>query len=445
MYTILLLCSFLTSFILYTRYKRRPPPGTHHAPGPAGLPVLGNAHQLGLQPHQQITAWAREYGELYKIRLGWNDWYMICSPEACKEILDKQSAHTSSRTPQPVAGDTLAGGMRFLFMPYGPEWRKLRGISHKLLTPNVSATFKPSQDYEAKMLLEEILKGRDEERGNEVGLMNDFSLVAKPGAYLADALPFFGKLPPSLQWWRKGLKPLFDKQANLWMSFWNVAQDANGDQFIETDYEKQGISELQAAFLAGSMIEAGSETTSAALNTAILYLSANPEARRKAQAELDKVVGSSRSPSFDDEQDLPYIRAIVKETLRMRPVTSIGTPHYSTAPVIYKNTYIPANSVVCLQQYPIHYDPNVFPEPDCFNPDRYLTYPLGSGHYAGGPASARDHWAFGAGRRICSGVHLAENSMFIVLAKLLWAFDILPPLDEAGREVRVDTSDAAFD
>lgn len=168
MYTLLLLFAFFTSFIVYTRYKGRAPPGTHHAPGPAGLPILGNAHQLGRQPHQAITAWAREHGELYKIRLGWNDWYMICSPEACKEILDKQSMHTSSRAPQPVAGDTLSGGMRFLFMPYGPEWRKLRGISHKLLTPAVSATFKPSQEFEAKMLLEEILRGRNEEVGNEV-------------------------------------------------------------------------------------------------------------------------------------------------------------------------------------------------------------------------------------------------------------------------------------
>ncbi|RYE46575.1 MAG: hypothetical protein EOP21_06245 [Hyphomicrobiales bacterium] len=50
--------------------------------------------------------------------------------------------------------------------------------------------------------------------------MNDFSIIAKPGAYLADALPFFGKLSPQLQWWRAGLKPYFDKQANLWMSFW---------------------------------------------------------------------------------------------------------------------------------------------------------------------------------------------------------------------------------
>jgi hypothetical protein len=56
-------------------------------------------------------------------------------------------------------------------MPYGPEWRKLRSISHRLLTPNMSATFKPSQEYETKMLLEEILKGRDERRGNEVSYM----------------------------------------------------------------------------------------------------------------------------------------------------------------------------------------------------------------------------------------------------------------------------------
>jgi cytochrome P450 len=284
--------------------------------------------------------------------------------------------------------------------------------------------------------------------------MNDFSIVAKPGSYLADALPFFGNLPRQLQWWHKGLQPLFDKQANLWMSFWSSlktqmetkqAPECFAKQFIESGYEKQGISELQAAFLAGSLIEAGSETTSAALNTAILYLSAKPEVQRKAQSEIYKIVGSSHSPSFDDEDSLPYIRAIVKETLRMRPVTNIGTPHYTTAPITYKNTYIPANSVVCLQQYPIHYDPNLFADPTRFNPDRFLAYPMGAGHYAAGPASARDHWSFGAGRRICSGLHLAENSMFIVLAKLLWAFDILPPLDAAGREVEVDTSDKAFD
>lgn len=250
--------------------------------------------------------------------------------------------------------------------------------------------------------------------------MNDFSIIAKPGAYIADALPFFGKLPVRLQWWRSGLKPLFDKQANLWMSFFSSlktqmetksAPECFVKRFIESDYPSQGITDLQAAFLAGSMIEAGSETTSSALNTAILYLTANPAVQQRAREEIDKVIGSSRSPTFLDEPSLPYIRAIVKETLRMRPVTSIGTPHYTTAPVIYKSTYIPANSVVCLQQYPIHYDPTLYPEPERFNPDRYLDHPYGSGHYAAGKAEERDHWSFGAGRRVCSGVHLAENSM----------------------------------
>lgn len=286
------------------------------------------------------------------------------------------------------------------------------------------------------------------------GIMSDFSAIAAPGAYLADTVPPLGRLPKSLQWWRKGLQPYFDRQARLWMSFWSSlktqmetkqAPECFVKQLIESDYEAQGITEIQAAFLAGSLIEAGSETTSAGANNALLHLSAYPEVRAKAHEELSRVVGSSRSPTFDDEENLPYIRAIVKETMRIRPVTNIGTPHYTTAPIVYKGIYIPENSVVALEQYCIHYDPERYPDPERFNPDRFLAYPEKALHYAGGPASERDHWNFGAGRRICSGMHLAENSMFIVLAKLLWAFDVCPPLDKNGKEMKVDLSDDAFE
>lgn len=286
------------------------------------------------------------------------------------------------------------------------------------------------------------------------GIMTDFSNVAAPGAYIADTITPLGRLPPHLQWWRKGLKPLFDRQANLWMSLWSSlktqvetkqAPECFVKQVIESNYASQGITELQAAFLAGSLIEAGSETTSAGVNTAILYLAANPDVRAKAYEEISRVVGVSRSPVFEDESEMPYIRAIVKETMRIRPVTNIGTPHYTTAPITYKNIHIPANSIVTIQQYAIHYNPQLFPEPETFNPSRYLAFPEKSGFYAAGGADARDHWNFGAGRRICPGLHLAENSMFIVLAKLLWAFDVLPPLDKEGRDERVDVSDEAFE
>ena len=141
------LLAALILLVVRNRTRNRPPPGYVTAPGPPGLPLLGNAHQLTAQPHRTVLQWSRQYGEVYKIRLGWNDWYMLCSPDAVKDVLDRQSAHTSSRSPMPVASEALSGGMRFLFMPYGAEWRRLRSISHKLLTPNVSATFKVSDSF----------------------------------------------------------------------------------------------------------------------------------------------------------------------------------------------------------------------------------------------------------------------------------------------------------
>lgn len=194
------------------------------------------------------------------------------------------------------------------------------------------------------------------------------------------------------------------------------------------------------------MIEAGSETTSSALNTAIKYLAAFPKSQMDAREELQCVIGDHRSPSFEDEDSLPYIRAIVKEVLRIRPVTTIGSPHFTTSDVIYKGMFIPKNTVVSLGQYAIHYDAKRWINPEVFDPSRYLAYPLKAGAYAAsGDPDGRDHFDFGAGRRICAGIHLAENSLFITLAKILWAFEIRPPLDANGAEMKVDISDESYE
>lgn len=194
------------------------------------------------------------------------------------------------------------------------------------------------------------------------------------------------------------------------------------------------------------MLEAGSETTSSALNSCMLYLASYPEVRAKAHTELASVVGDSRSPTFADEPALPYIRAIIKEVLRLRPVTNFGSPHFTTADIKYKNFIIPKNSVVAIQQYPIHYDEARYPDPFKFKPERYLDHPHKAGYYAAiADPYQRDHFSFGAGRRICSGLHLAENSLFITLAKLLWAFDMRPPLGPDGKELPMDVSDDAYE
>ncbi|OJJ05937.1 hypothetical protein ASPVEDRAFT_87260 [Aspergillus versicolor CBS 583.65] len=461
-------------------------PSTRRSPkGQRDIPDAGSASELDFQPQRQLQRWAIEHGELFRVRLGREQWIYFNSPAAVKEIFDKQSLYSSSRAPSPVVSDMLSGGLRFLLMPYSPHWRKLRAIVHKLLSPKSSSTFMPSQEFEARQLLWDILTDNDNQEnfymhirryttsvvmtstyGRRVpvwdcedireiyGLMDEFSKAATPGKYMAETLPVLAKLPAWMQWWRKEAVQSFNRQATIWMKYWSSlriqmdrgqAPECFVKRFIETDYKKSNISELQASFVAGTMIEAGSETTSSALNSCAKYFAAYPEAQAKAFAEILRVVGEDRIPNFGDEPDLPYIRACVKEVLRIRPVTNIGSPHYTTADIVYKDYFIPANTVVSINQYALHFDLNRYENPDDFVPDRYLNHTLKAGVYAVHPDPyTRDHFDFGAGRRICPGMHLAENSLFITIACLIWAFEILPPV-EKGKVGTVDVSDAAYE
>jgi cytochrome P450 len=165
----------------------------------------------------------------------------------------------------------------------------------------------------------------------------------------------------------------------------------------------------------------------------------HPAAQRKAQEELDQVVGSSRSPTWDDEANvrtpfryravlrqpavtkilptvcfvqLPYCRALLKEVLRWRPVAVLGgTPHASTEDDIYDGYSIPKGSTILCNTWAIHRDPAYFPEPDLFRPERYLEDPRESGAMPY-PQKA-GHSAFGWGRRICPG-ELAVDEKVIV-------------------------------
>ena len=171
----------------------------------------------------------------------------------------------------------------------------------------------------------------------------------------------------------------------------------------------------------------------------------NPEVQAIAHEELDRVIGSSRAPDFSDQGRLPYIEACFRETSRLRPPTNNGVIHYTTADLSYKDFFIPKNTVVAMNQYAIFYDPAHYEDPEKFWPQRFL-------HPDGSTASNDDdksnipnRWVFGAGRRICPGMHFSVNGMYIALAKVLWAFEIRKPLDELGREMELDVSHEAYE
>lgn len=201
-----------------------------------------------------------------------------------------------------------------------------------------------------------------------------------------------------------------------------------------------GLTSNQADGTFTGLIEAGAEITSVVINNLILYLAATPAAQRAAHAELDRVVGSDRAPNFADIPQLPYVRACVKEILRLCPVPTWAIKHFSDNTITYKQHVIPKGTVLLANTSAMHYDETRYPEPHVFRPERYLDHPRLSAEYmVAADPYARDHFTFGGGRRACPAARLAENTLDIAAAGLLWALEISPPKDGS-----VNTTESAF-
>ncbi|KAL0571765.1 hypothetical protein V5O48_010194 [Marasmius crinis-equi] len=184
------------------------------------------------------------------------------------------------------------------------------------------------------------------------------------------------------------------------------------------------------AYSAGTVIEAGSDTTSSMLTSLVLFLVSHPHVVQKARDQLDKVVGSDRLPTYDDEPNLPYIVAIIKEVIRCRPATPIGIPHRCTETTTYNGYIIPEGAIVFGNVLTLHLDESHYENPLSFNPDRWLSSSDSSSPVrwgSSGPNKDRDHYVFGWGRRFCMGTYIAEASLFIVVARIIWGLEILGP------------------
>jgi len=97
-----------------------------------------------------------------------------------------------------------------------------------------------------------------------------------------------------------------------------------------------------------------------------------PKVLKKAQAELDRVVGHGRLPDYSDREDLPYIEAIMKEVLRWNPPLPIAIPTRVTQDDVYRGYFIPEGATIVQNVWAVTRDEKLFPDPETFNPDRYL-------------------------------------------------------------------------
>ncbi|KAF2035272.1 putative cytochrome P450 [Setomelanomma holmii] len=454
------------------RVGRRP---YGYPPGPPTVPVLGNLHQMAVamtDPHLQFEKWAQEYGPIYSLMLGTKTMIILSNDVVIKDLIDKKSAIYSSR-PDLYIGKMLSGGLRMVMEAYGPTWRTQRKLIHNALSLKKVAAYQPYQEMETRQLLYDILhdstgllehfrrwasslitsvvfgfrwKTLDDSRLQEFfGIIDSLQEISAAGATtLPDIYPALRKIPPVLYPMSGRALSHHKHEKSIYTSYFLRAKDeivnklptvrtCTCEDIVEAQ-KHEAFDDDFAAYIACTLFEAGSETTSSELYGFAQAMLLYPDAQRKGQVEVDTLCGDDRWPTFNDMSELSYVRACVKETLRWMPATLIGAvPHALTEDDHYNGYKLPAGAIILLNVWTIHRDPKRYTNPDKFLPERFLGDDTTAAEsFALADATKRDHFSFGSGRRVCPGIHLADRSIFLVIARMLWAFDIKPKLDSNG-------------
>ncbi|KAK5079301.1 hypothetical protein LTR64_002276 [Lithohypha guttulata] len=414
---------------------------------------------------------------VFSLQLGTKTMIVLSSDLAVKDVLDKRSGNYSDRPDMFIGQKVASGDLRLVVMRYADTWRGIHRMIHNILNMKAAVTYTPYQDLENKIMLKGFLEEPqiflDHVRRYTFSLstqlifgyrcpdMNDANLkelfnfanwgelAASGSAQILDLFPILQKLPKWLAPNVKYAESLFKKESAHYLRMWMRAKEGlrNGDSHpcfcndLLRAQEKENFTDAQASYISGSLLEAGSDTTAATIYGFIQAMLVWPEVLKKAQEEVDRVVGPDRMPTIEDYENLPYIRCCIKESIRWMPTVILGVPHAAIKEDSYNGYVIPAGATIINNVWSIHMDPRRSPNPRTFNPDRFAGDFTTLYQSATGDCTKRDNFVFGAGRRLCQGIHIAERSLFLAISRLAWGFNFSPSIGEDGKPITYNVDD----
>ncbi|PKA49769.1 Cytochrome P450 81D1 [Apostasia shenzhenica] len=455
--TMILFLATLSLFFFFFFMKPKPSASSRLPPSPGpSLPFIGHLHYLLRLPlHRSLSRLAVSHSPVLLLRLGSRSALLVSSASAADECFTKNDFTFANRPMLPSSRRLSYNFTTLVAAPYGSHWRNLRRLIAVEAFSSARLNSSPVVNEEVRALLRDLAGGGSNFRKVEVrSQLEDlafnvvmrmtvgkkyfggreeiatgdegrrFQRVVKEGFELAKESSV-GDFLPILQWiggrrMEERMERLEREADGLFQVVVEerrkerrrrVMSSAAGAGEMESGVDRRTIVdrllELQEVdgecytdeIIKGvilTMIAAGTDTVSQTMEWAMALLLNHPQVLEKATAEIDEHVGHQRVLEESDLPRLPYLNAVLRETLRLYPAAPLLLPHESSGDSTVGGFFVPAGTIIFVNAYHIQRDPEVWPEPASFRPERF-----------GGGEKKMATMAFGMGRRCCPGEGLA--------------------------------------
>ncbi|KZT66444.1 cytochrome P450 [Daedalea quercina L-15889] len=466
---LLIVLFVLLCWLIVVRRRREALPSP---PGPKPLLIVGNVREIrSFVQDKQRPEW-RRYGDVMYMHALGRELVVLNSASAATDLLEKRGSAYSNR-PALVMARELIGRRKFMLVAdYNDFYRASKRMLWNALTPRAVAGYQALQEAVSLAFLEDLLRAPEqfrahihrniaslafrvaygcqspEREGYYIQVARRFSQVTsvavEPGRWLVDSIPILQHIPawfPGAHFkrWALTARVVVEEIANApyAMVKGNMAkgqQDMTSfaSRAMEAVVESTGAPPTPEdddliKHAAASMFSGSTGTTSAFLTSFFHAMARNPDVQKRAQDELDRVVGPARLPALSDRESLPYIERLIQELHRVYPAAPF-TPHGAAQDDEYRGFRIRKGTSVAANLWAIFSDPVAYPRPEEFDPDRFMPTEKGAAQ-----PDPRD-LSFGLGRRRCPGTHLANATTFLFIARTLATFDVRRPVGPDGAE-----------
>ncbi|KAJ9181465.1 hypothetical protein P3X46_009593 [Hevea brasiliensis] len=437
-------------------------------PGPRCWPVVGNIFQLGWSPHKSFARLTRIHGPIMTLWLGSMCTVVISSDEVARQMFKNHDVVLAGRKIYEAMKGDYGNEGSIITAQYGAHWRMLRRIctTEFFVTSRLDAMrgvrsrcidrmvqfieeagggnctkaidvgrffFLMSFNLIGNLMFSKDLLDPQSERGAKffyhAGKVME--LAGKPN--MADFLPFLRWLDP--QGIRRStqfhVERAFEIAGGFIRERMKSMDNGGSDEEKRKDFldvllefrgdgpeEPSTFSSRTINVIVFEMFTAGTDTTTSTLEWAMAELLHNPKELHKVQAEIRSTIGPNKKLQEKDIENLPYLKAVIKETLRLHPPLPFLVPHMAMDSCKMLGYYIPKETQILVNVWAIGRDPKTWEDPLAFKPDRFLEPNMVDykGHHF-------EFIPFGSGRRMCPAMPLASRVLPLALGSLLYSFD----------------------